>query len=135
MLEKITTSLENSKRLKELGFDKESIFYWSIRIKEENKPRKIIDLKEFKAYGKLVYQIEGKAYTADELLEYMPNIVKINGENYILKITKNKVYYGQVNVGNYYQEIKTNLSNALAELLIYLLENKLYAQLQINNNK
>lgn len=121
-------NLELSRRLKELGYpQKKSIFYWV----DHNKYGEFLtfmpkgtSLKEFEDYWYA-------APTATELLEYMPISIKVFEENNYLKILKSTIGDYQVEYSrNGYAfsclEHEESLSNTLAKMLIYLIENGLY---------
>jgi acetyl esterase/lipase len=111
-LEDIVTSLELSKKLKELGVKQESFLYW-VKLKHD------FDLF---FYQESVFDIpQGEscsAYTAAELLEHFEDSVNV---------IKNRGAYIEYLVE--YADIFTNdfqsAANALAKMLIYLIENNL----------
>lgn len=125
-LEQITTSLELSIRLKELGVNKPSLFYYD--------------------YDKLVCTPDGytptlpnkySAWTTDELLEILPEEIVEDGEYYYLSIDRIGGVYEVIYctneecpklVGELYDDELISydtLPEALAKLLIHLIENKL----------
>jgi hypothetical protein len=114
------TSLELSKRMKELGFPQRSIFGWC-----QNYTRKS---GEYKKDSKPYIQYKGShdysAYLASELGEWLPNEK--------LMIDKDTNDYSLDLFGTERKERKfaggfcgENLCDAMAEMLIYLAENKL----------
>lgn len=132
MIEKHVTSLDISKRLKELGVEKKSLFYW---IQEgEN-----FELGQFTfgiPTGKIVYP----AYLSTELLEWLPKILSDQNKEYNLSILYNNDYniydicYTSIHYDIEYlfhnnassiTEVDKLLQNALAKMLIYLVENGL----------
>ena len=75
ILEKQVVSLELSKKMKELGFPQESLFYWSNNGSEDWRIVKIYDFKVDK-------RSDVSAYTVAELGEMLPEQIKINGWGY-----------------------------------------------------
>jgi hypothetical protein len=127
-LRDITTSLELSKRLKELEVKQDSIFYYQIYATGA------IRIVKNKTYAS-----ECSAYTSEELLDMMPRRIENPKEAHdwhgihIWEVggTRIAVYR---NLGNESEITPNNilargeddrLCNALAKLLIHLLENKL----------
>jgi hypothetical protein len=103
----ICIDLEYAKKLKELGIKQSSLYMFY--KDEKNKP-----ILRIGGYPK--YQI-ASAFTSAELLEKLP----IGTE-----ITKlNNIYYIDINTEEYGSGRGKKLCNALAKMLIYLIENKL----------
>lgn len=110
------TSLELSKRLRELGVRSESLFsYHCIMCWDKN---------EFHYEIILMQTIEDRwmrysAFTASELFELLPDKVdlfKVNSDNYYCRyIFKTELH----------ECLGENLCNSLAKMLIKLIENKL----------
>ena len=125
--------LELSKRIKELGVKQESLWWWDLRRKKEDcdvgdKPKDewILSYEE-------CYQGDRddliSAFTTSELGEMLPMMVTIDNYNCHLEIHKhsppntwNVVYYHPHKYTNFEAD---TLVNAMAKMLIYLLENKL----------
>ncbi len=112
-------SLELARRLKELGVEKESYFEWLFY------PEKM----EWKASPAFKNQIGYSAYTASELGELLPNWVQIKRNDNQFEVGTltwiNKCEYDwNCYAGDRY------LANALAKMLIFLLENKLIEEKQ-----
>lgn len=137
-LELQVTSLELSKRLKELGVKQESLFYWKEVMDKYNvKPDLVAHGFEKYEDKKGTYiNNEGdweekfySAFTVAELLEDLPAQLYREKRGAqcpltILKATPNfKGFYVE------YYDLNTtddgNLANALAKMLVYLLEQKL----------
>ena len=121
-LEQQVTSVEISKKLKELEVKQESLFWW-------------VEFKSFPVkYWQIVDEDDKKhlnfpertisAFTVAELLELLP------ASTSVLKRTDfptNKIprYYAEVFDTHYVEIYDKNPANACAKLLIHLLENKL----------
>lgn len=142
-LESQVCSLDLAKRLKELGVKQKSLFYWvsenSIASKQDvysfiddeyycGSPEGIGDVYEIK----FVYS----AFTSSELLEILPHCFEKNDIEYGIIINKcNRkwwITYDTHSMDNdwYRNEIlieiyDENLCNALAKMLIHLIENKM----------
>jgi len=124
ILESQVCSLEHSKRLKEFGVKQDSLFYYTA--------------------GGVVYRGEMpfwldsnySAFTVAELIEILPVDIKVNEIFYSLKIVKEYgwwgVYYNN-DIDNTLDTDKTNLADALAEILILLIETDLIKVEEINN--
>ena len=86
MLKKICTDLETSKRLKELGFDdSESEFvYW------KGKPEYYHNLPFFE-----IDRIQDliTCYTLEQILDELPQLIKVDNNMYHLVISKNSICY------------------------------------------
>jgi hypothetical protein len=86
MLKKICTDLETSKRLKELGFDdSESEFvYW------KGKPEYYHNLPFFE-----IDRIQDliTCYTLEQILNELPQLIKVDNNMYHLVISKNSICY------------------------------------------
>ena len=107
-------SLELSRKLKELGFKQESLFYW---LENENGDYCLECINDFIGTpSKLFYS----AYTVAELGEMLPD----NYNSY----KKNKEWFCRFKEDTGYEILssdKENEANARAKMLIYLKENKL----------
>jgi len=125
MLEKICTDLETSKRLKELGFEAETDFYWTITtIDEWNKNQ--WNIIYFKDRVMAKYEPTVPAYTLEQILSELPDIIEVNNSIYYLMISKNSIYYfshSKLEVFANYQE--NNLSTSAAKLWIKLKEDEI----------
>lgn len=138
-LENQVTSLELSKRLKELGVSQDSYFNWCSIGHETSGDRgiEILNQDKYEYYSDYdEVQVICSAYTVSELAEMLPKymIIEQNGVKYScdLQIIRSSVwrfYYGEP---HYKEEsiIYTALTgdseaDARARFLIYLLENKL----------
>lgn len=125
MLEKICTDLETSKRLKELGFKAETNFYWIITaIDEWNKNQ--WNIIYFKDRVMAKYEPTVPAYTLEQILSELPDIIEVNNSIYYLMISKNSIYYfshSKLEVFANYQE--NNLSTSAAKLWIKLKEDEI----------
>lgn len=122
------TSLDLSKKLKELGVKQKSLFYWYIaenwnKVYFPHEYNHILnyDLKHDKY----------SAFTASELLELLPDKVILNNEPFFLYIQKTHfnyvISYNDLTVLPIYEE-DIDISNACAKILIYLIENKLMGE-------
>lgn len=131
-LEYQVVSLDLSKRLKELGFKQESLFYFAIRTKDDSNENVIFPEKELNFYNGNTgednyYDIIASAYTVAELGEMMPYL-NDNEEYYTFRDSENnwvswESENGLFNNGKY---IKANTeADSRAKMLIYLKENNL----------
>jgi len=129
MIEAHVTSLELSKRLKELGVPQKSIYYWKFPSEDANrvlpnvygdyKPS-IITQKWKDNLGACIIQCS--AFLSSELGELLPFSVEGNKLRIIRGETRNwHIWYGPPTEGI----IAENLCEALAKMLIYLIEQKL----------
>lgn len=141
MIENHVVNLDLSKRLKDLGFYKTSLFYWVV---DEKKDHFLVYGKEPLDKYELALSIEHiiyKAYVATELLEWLPEKLYIDEET-VLGVDKkeytlirerikgvispylNIVYYRNwdyIILGKLRNQ-EENECNALAKMLIYLIE-------------
>lgn len=122
-LKDIVHDLEYAKKLKELGVKQDSIFYLFRHIVDEDIRKNYMFCTD-KQKGSLFKHYS--AFTATELLEMLPDKILYSRtfkQYWSLAIIKNKdvfeVFYGS------YQYRNKKLSNGLAKMLIYLIENKL----------
>lgn len=130
-LEKQVTSLELSKKLKELGVPQESLFHWNLWHGQMD------DFMYQIHYRKPVKRLDGvlsedtcSAYTVAELLERLPagtSLLKrtdISGKNppryytEVVSIDESRPEYNK-------DWLDENPAESLAKMLVYLLENKL----------
>lgn len=134
-LEDQVINLELAKRLKELGVEQDSLFYW---IKKES---------PYVWYNSNNYPIKAdkfyySAFTVAELGELLPAYTNIDGDAYKLELSKYRIpigdYEGEIRYSCEYWTLigkssyilgkgcyDTNEANARAQMLIYLLEEKL----------
>ena len=124
-LQDITTSLELSKKLKEVGFPQDTYFYWS----------KNMDLVHWRVENREFYKVDLRtdiaAPTAEELLEWLPAYIdKKQGLWLSLEkidtATKNKykACYGDEGI-SYIERVDNTPANAIARMVIYLAKNKI----------
>lgn len=149
-IEEICCSLELAKRLKELGLKQESLFYWTL-TNSIYKLTWIID--DGGITDKICPLNSYSAFSAAELADIIPNAVQTQQgdpfDNFRIKITKfysidlsmNKINNFIVNYdcdtteasgGNAWLNRQltrniydNNLANAMAKMLVFLIENKL----------
>ena len=129
ILEKQVTSLELSKRMKELGFPQESLFYWSNNGSEDWRIVKIYDFKVDK-------RSDVSAYTVAELGEMLYKNI-LAGDNVLYSIEcvweKNTPiirYFNNDLLKRLASEIAETEADARAKMLIYLKENNLISRLK-----
>ena len=120
-LENQVTSLEPSMRLKELGVEQDSLWYWGERTYSDGKDIVSKSRLRSSAWNEIC-----SAFTVAELGEMLPARIKTDygSWNYLLivKLENTKEWL----IGYYHDEIKGNtLANACAKMLIYLIEHKL----------
>lgn len=124
-LEDQVTSLDLSIKFKKIGIKQESLFYYSFHT-INSLENSIEDY--YLTFGK-GYGINCSAFTASELLEILPDTIEDpNEDDQRINLTINyhilfSIEYGFHNKMNYIQD--KNLCNALAKMLIHLIENKL----------
>jgi hypothetical protein len=125
-LEDIVCSLDLCKKLKELGIEKESQFYY-FEVNQIGKTK----LKENVWVVVHAWQMSwlpidlNSAYTARELLECLP--FYINDWDLIIKKCHKEYevkYCNEDDTKRFAIEFDNNLSNCLAKMLIWLIENK-----------
>lgn len=128
------TSLELSKRMKELGFKQDSLFYWRTDWYEGGEKKDIYQLVDERhanyAPASLSYHYELiSAYTVAELGEMLPEICSSYWEErFAINGKKFKVYCCEFIGDNEHSEFYTQddtEANARAKMLIYLKENNL----------
>lgn len=122
-------NLELSKKLKELGVEKDSLFYWE-ELDELSELNYFPNGPQVNFVNELLI-LNGRmkfyeAYTASELLEFFPQFIN----SWIFRLEK---YPSEYEI-KYSDEHDTkrlcvgwdkNISNALAKMLIHLIENKI----------
>ena len=137
-LTKQVPNLQLCKKLKELGWDKETLFYYVLNLAIKGKDPKhesIVFYKNTRSY-QLFKKVESggcvlyiPAPTVAELGEVMPCKVKISGMDMYLETVKHEdyfeCYYKFLNVACsvFFQEATE--ADARAKMWIYLKENKL----------
>lgn len=134
-LQKQVTNLELSKRLKDLGVQQESLFYWVYGYPVDveagrGEPTVIYNdtLSETISKAKNEHL---SAFTVAELGEMLPySFSPAIDASFYLSIEKEKyhgwqVSYKYINGIIWERQISTKLADGLAKMLIYLLENKL----------
>jgi Fe-S oxidoreductase len=118
-LEDQVVSLELAKRLKELGVEQESLFYWT------HCPRGIDLVHQRSRMKKALSKYDFAAFTVAELGEMLPTRVNKSKYDMLMSRREGRRWFA------YYTDQKTPVvsdeseANARARLLIYLLENKL----------
>lgn len=120
-LESQVTSLELSKRLKELNVKQESLFYWCAISSENPHPCYVDTMQE---------SSELSAFTSSEIIEMLPKyITKDNTEFYYLQYPSWHCDKWIITYGNSFERWKSKEQedvsevNARAKMLIYLIEN------------
>jgi len=136
-LSKQVTSLELSRRLKELGFEQESLFYHSANVggmlsKEQFLAHDPFNQEKLQDDGfREAVDKTYSAYTVAELGEMLPERIKINHEEKSFSIFREKINETwdvaySTNTDDdcgLWQQANTE-ANARAKMLIYLKENK-----------
>lgn len=112
-LENQVTSLELSKKLKEIGVKQESYFNWSQRNYSDDSP---IDLQAGKGYSK-----NYSAFTVAELGEMLPRHITVQFRRIRDGDFRVMMFVGEKTL----QEDGGELSDTIATLIIYLIENDL----------
>ena len=130
-LEQQVVSFENAKRLKELNIRKESLFYWC-----EFKDKYCIPIKTkpYIIYGKRKWKKELliSAFTVAELGEILPTYLKEHAKKGISFSVETdgfcifKRHFGWIVSYAQFSRSDKTLANAMAQMLILLIENKLY---------
>lgn len=120
-LESQVTNLELSKKLKELGVKQNSFFYWITWDDGDTK------LHNYSGEGQDLVGDYCSAFTCSELGEILPRSLWIKRESYYLNICHNAAGGWLVSYGEYkYLSIGAEtMADAMAKMLIYLIENKL----------
>jgi hypothetical protein len=150
-LEDIVTSLELSRKLFELGFKHESLFIWGnikeFQLKAGLKPTVYYKQCLIKCWNHQKQHIQNaldsgetlSAYTAAELFEPLPHVIHLFNQRFFLQSGKHVLSKTDAFVAYYdsdndeYLEInekpaifrEDNLTNGLAKMNIYLIENNL----------
>lgn len=147
-LEQQVTSLELSKKLKELGVKQESLFYWCEWSEEKLKYSRDLG-NDYLISDGLKDKGVASAFTVAELGEMLPRVIKKkvddnssfkNIEKFFLSHDENTgeghassytfYYYGEAFDG--FSKADKTEANARAKMLVYLIENKLHDPIQEN---
>lgn len=115
-LEKQVVSLELAKKLKELGFKQESLFYWHSNCGEDF----LVSYKSVKREYPNTFNHSISAYTVAELGEMLPISSDIPS-----KISENEWHYFEKQSFGIKDCIYQTEADARAKMLICLKENKL----------
>lgn len=130
MIENHVCSLEFSKKLKKLSVKQFSIFSWIYDYKNEIWEVWQDGIENFKETDENYEPAENinSAFTSTELLELLPKDIMINNTEYFINLLIGlddfTIYYDAVNDNINFIFSNKNLCNALAEMLICLMENK-----------
>ena len=115
---KFCTDLKTSKKLKELGFEVKTDFYWI----PCNKKYMLVDSK----YEPIIFEDDIPAYTLEHIISELPRIIEVNNNIYHITISQYSIYYInrlRLEVFDQYQE--DNLATAAAKLWIKLKEDNI----------
>jgi len=130
-LESQVCSLEHAKKLKELGFKQDSLFYWvgddleysQFRTPSDNASKNMVE-PEFTEFCRTVCS----AYTVAELGELLPEFIDAGSDKYILnmqKLADNKWFLQYFSHHSLLKsEVLVPEADARAKMLIWLVENK-----------
>jgi len=128
-LEKQVTSLELSKKLKELGVKQDSLFYWMENITNVE-PTKIMFYKDTESY-KRTKKVEGggvikyfSAFTASELWEILPDVFK-HKEGYLHRRVLSGSFQYCIGDEVILTQSGFTLPDMMGKMLMYLIKNKL----------
>ena len=130
MIENHVVNLELSKRLKELGFDKDNFFYWG-NWGAHWTPKTSYKILRFNKNKTVLSKDSYRAYIATELLEILPEFLQLETHRAYFNIAVSVdekdycVAYKEHGFYNLHIKIDSILCNALAKMLIHLIENKL----------
>jgi len=125
-IEDQVVSLELAKKLKELGVNQESLWWW----RENEEGKYVLRTDKNVLYGQTVRRIKQySAFTVAELGEMLPweygTVKHIEGHFVSVKFGIGKGNYFFPDFGEDYFPPKLTEANARAKMLIYLIENKL----------
>jgi hypothetical protein len=121
-----TTNLETSKKLKELGFEAKSDFFFAVDRNYKPVPYEVLHRNSFEPH-----EIERlvPAYDLEKIIEAFPKTIK--KENFNLNccyaLWHHKIKFFHDNLGEYQVEKKENesLANTAGRLLVKLLEDNI----------
>ncbi len=119
--ENIVTTLETSKRLKELGVKQDSVFIW---IKESLEVKDDITLYDLDKYNDIIFS----AFTAEEIGDLLPEYCDKNGNNWdIIKLETGEweVTFNGIDSDIHFSCVNKSLTEALALTYIQLKEKNL----------
>lgn len=136
MLEKICTDLITSKRLKELGIEGETCFYWRNMFNERtgHKEPQLQQLQVIREGDSIASNLFISAYTLEQILDLLPNRIRLRSDKYPdrffkyslkVDIKELKIYYNCHTEIKYCIDIDYNMATSAARLLIKLKEDKL----------
>lgn len=129
MIEPHIIDLGYAKKLDELGVKKESIFSWYQRLNVLGEDPYVGITRKAQHNPKEIMEIS--AYTASELMEILPSVVDAEGHDVFLCAKKDIINYyvayctsdGDLDIFSDFKD--ESISNALAKMLIFMVENKL----------
>lgn len=124
-LENKVTNLEYAKRLDELGVKQDSIFYWCDEVLSYDGNAQVVDIKNEMIYGnpeEAYWKFEEiySAFTASELLKLLGGGIQLETNN-IIRYPDTKKYMVLLS-GSVHYKTDNNACNALAKMLIHLIE-------------
>ncbi len=126
---KQVTSLELSKKLKELGIKQESYFYWWQPL-EDDKHWELVVFKElpsgFQQPNESVENRRASAFTVAELGELLPHAINYAELSCHKDETKWIIHYGIREI----EIVGKTEADARGKMLVYLLEKKLISEKQ-----
>lgn len=125
-MKSICTSLELSKKLKEVGFPQESLFYWWVDVEDSDEEK--IDPEVGIGKSRVSFMENISAPTAEEIGRELPEYLYKTGANYFLKMMSGIIYFkAQSADGKIFDTPSSSKSeaNARAKMYIYLKENNL----------
>jgi hypothetical protein len=131
-IEDQVTSLELSKRLYELEVKQDGFFSWYYQKHDEENNFYYGKDGYFEIYYGVQFPSKGylyySAFTASELLELLPREIDddIGFLQELILIKRNQYYCVEYYTYNEIDQIDKNPSNALAKMLIHLIENNLW---------
>ena len=124
-IEDQVVSVEVAKKLKEIGVEQESLFYW--RVWNDETVDCAIGYEDYDFSGagrKIVERIS--AFTVAELMEQLPAVIETKAGRYRLTIEKYEHLWYVSYIGTAGDALETilnkKLADALGEMLIWLVE-------------
>lgn len=130
-LEDQVISLDLAKKMKELGFEQESLFKWALKsiYLESGTPKSYVTEKHYDIILDDENSFDGEyffnAYTVAELGKMLPeNVMSFKSPDKKTWICRYYDYHGTFEFDTY-QEIHKTEANARAKMFIYLKENNL----------